>query len=63
VVDGSAHDVPLGTIAPDRLPAGLERLTNEAAQAQRRGERAAEVLARLGAEIVAATIAGESGHA
>ncbi len=63
VADGSARDVPLGTIAPDRLPAGLERLTNEAAQAQRPGEPAAEVLARLGAEIIAATIAGESRHA
>jgi len=63
VVDGSARDVPLGTIAPDRLPAGLERLANEAARAQRPGERAADVLARLGAEMIAATIAGELRHA
>jgi precorrin-3B synthase len=63
VVDGSARDAPLATIAADRLTAGLKRLTSEAAHAGRPGERSAELLARLGSDLIAKTIAGEVRHA
>jgi precorrin-3B synthase len=63
VVDGSTRDAPRTTIAADRLPAGLERLTSEAARTGRPGEPAADVLARLGSDIIVKTIAGEVHHA
>ena len=48
VMDGTAGDTPLDTIAMEVLPSGLMRLAREVEGTRRPGERALDTLRRLG---------------
>lgn len=56
VVNGSACDMPLGTIAGDALPLRFARLAGEVERARRPGEHAADTLSRLGGARIAALL-------
>src|SRR6185436_10306525 len=56
VLDGSARDRPALTVGVDSLPARLAELAEAVAQTRRPDERTADVLARLGAARVTATL-------
>jgi precorrin-3B synthase len=56
VVNGTAGDAPVGSVATEALPSRLAVLANEISQARRRGERAVDVLARFGTIRTASTL-------
>ena len=61
VLNGSARAEPAGTFAAETLVGRLTRLAGEAGRARRWGERAADVLARLGSDRVASHILEDTG--
>ena len=61
VVDGSAQAEPLGAFPPETLVARLGRMARHVDHARRPGERAADTLARLGRDGVAALILEDAG--
>jgi precorrin-3B synthase len=56
VINGTAGDAPVGSIAAEALPSRLAVLANEISQARRCGERAVDVLARFGTIRTASTL-------
>lgn len=61
-VNGSARTTPRSVFGSASLPGRLARLAEAARDAQRPGERAADVLARLGADRVSALILADPGR-
>ena len=60
VINGSPLDLPVSQILPQALPESLTRLAGEVEAARVAGERAADVLTRLGDARIAAVLMGES---
>jgi precorrin-3B synthase len=62
ILNGSAHDPPLGSTTAAALQPSLARLARQVERERRPGERAADTLSRLGAARIVA-ILQEAGHA
>jgi precorrin-3B synthase len=60
VVDGSARDRPLATLAPEALPSGLARLADAARQLRAPDESVADALSRLDPARIARLLLGEA---
>ncbi len=58
ILDGTARDRPMATLAPEALRASLARLAQTCASERLSGEDAATVLARLGRTRIAAILSG-----
>jgi precorrin-3B synthase len=59
VINGSALDLPVAEVPPQTLPESLARLAGEVEAARVAGERAADVLTRLGKARIATVLMGE----